>query len=147
MWHHFLKSKAKDPLTSLSSSGIRGGWINIFYHLFISIASVGNNSSLDTFPYLLVTTFQIYFHPMLLLWYPWPPNSMLCRFCGLCCLRIEKSTLLWGEWFQDAWKSNLIDTGQKHLSHFNCQSYGGVWHKAMNALVQKDYLSHNFWPF
>ena len=46
----------------------------------------------DTLAFVL-----FYLHLVLILWYPWLPNSLLCRHSGLSSQRNKKSTLfLWG---------------------------------------------------
>ena len=55
-----------------------------------------------------------YLHLALILWYPWPPNSMLCRCCGLCSQRntCRKINIVLGgkgrKCVQDTRKSNFI---------------------------------------
>ena len=65
-----------------------------------------------------------YLHLALILWYPWTSNSMLCRCCGLRCLRNRKVNIaLWereGNFFQDA--ENRMSKHSKHFCRSLCSS-------------------------
>ena len=95
-----------------------------------NMATMSDKSSWDIFRkwgFLIFVLF--YLHLALILWYPLPPSSMLCRCRGLCSRRNRKINIVLGEWGwgeggkceQDAQKLNFttksLDTFVAHCSH------------------------------
>ena len=80
-------------------------------------ATMGDISSLDTFRKWRF--FAFHSRLALTVLYPRPPNSMLCRCCGLCVVRNRKINIAWGygaiKCFQNARKSNF--TAKSLLQH------------------------------
>jgi len=56
----------------------------------------------------------------LILWYPRPPNSMLCRSYSLCCLRNRQISIVWGGRGGMFPRRSKIELHCKVSQHFCC---------------------------